>query len=181
MMTGRATLILAVLLSGATHRVAAQRLTPRRNDATSHEDALQHVQRDTWRRSVPHYGKWLTAAGAAALTVLGAEQHRLSRQNWNALLLICRSADDACAVGTDGRYLRSDAELLYQRSRIYDRRANRWLLGAQATLLATTALFIIDLHPGEGPDNIPYPAQLRVGAVGDGAGIAIGYRLPAIR
>jgi hypothetical protein len=127
----------------------------------------------SWQRDVPHYGKWLTAAGAAALTVLGAEQHRLSRRNWNALLEICRSADDACAVGTDGRYLRSDAELLYQRSRIYDRRANRWLLGAQATLLATTALFIIDLHPGEGPDNIPYPSKLEVGSVGGGVGVAL--------
>jgi len=59
-------------------------------------------------------------------------------------------AQDACALGQDGRYLRSDAEQLYQRSRAFDRRANRWLLGAQAGLLATTALFIIDLHPGKG-------------------------------
>ena len=75
---------------------------------------------------------------------------------------ICRSTQDACALGPDGRYLRSDAELLYQRSRTFDRRANRWLLGAQASLLATTALFIIDLHPGAGPENIPF-APLQVG------------------
>ena len=53
------------------------------------------------------------------------------------------------------------AEQLYQLSRQYDRRANRYLLGAQGTLLLTTALFIIDLHPG-GPGNIPF-SPLRVG------------------
>ncbi len=127
----------------------------------------------TWRRVAPHYGKWLTAAGTVALTLLGAEQHRYSRRDWNALLAICRSAQDACTLGPDGRYLRSDAELLYQRSRTFDRRANRWLLGAQASLLATTALFIIDLHPGAGPDNIPFPSQIRVGSVGGGAGVEV--------
>ncbi len=119
-------------------------------------------QRASFQQAVVHHGKWLTAAGTVALTLLGAEQHRYSRRDWNALLAICRSAQDACALGPDGRYLRSDAELLYQRSRTFDRRANRWLLGAQASLLATTALFIIDLHPGAGPDNIPF-APMKVG------------------
>jgi hypothetical protein len=109
-----------------------------------------------------HHGKWLTAAGSAVLTVFAAAEHRQSRREWRSLLAICRSAQDACALASDGRYLRNDAETLYQRSRAHDRRANRWLLGAQASLLATTALFIIDLHPGAGPDNIPL-APLRVG------------------
>src|ERR1041385_4887972 len=68
----------------------------------------------------------------------------------------------AAGSGAGGRYLRADAESLYQSSRTYDRRANRWRLGAQASLIATAALFIIDLHPGEGPDNIPF-APVRVG------------------
>jgi len=81
---------------------------------------------------------------------------------------------DACVVGADGRYLRGDAEALYQRSRVYDRRANRWLVGAQLSLIATTALFIIDLHPGDGPENIPFPAnQIQVGPVGDGVGLGM--------
>jgi len=108
-----------------------------------------------------HNGKWLTAASVAALIVFAQREHSQSRREWNALLDICRSAQDACALGPDGRYVRSDAEQLYQRSRAFDRRANRWLLGAQAGLLATTALFIIDLHPGEGPENIPFgPVQV---------------------
>jgi hypothetical protein len=119
-------------------------------------------QRDSFRRAVVHHGKWLTAASVAALIVFAQREHSQSRREWNALLDICRSAQDACALGPDGRYVRSDAEQLYQRSRAFDRRANRWLLGAQAGLLATTALFIIDLHPGQGPENIPF-APLQVG------------------
>jgi len=119
-------------------------------------------QRDSFRRAVVHHGKWLTAASVVALIVVAEREHSNSRREWNALLDICRSAQDACALGADGRYVRGDAEQLYQRSRAFDRRANRWLLGAQASLLATTALFIIDLHPGQGPDNIPF-APMRVG------------------
>lgn len=123
-----------------------------------------------------HNGKWLAAAGVVGLTVMGASEHRRSRNAWNSLLTICRSAQDACTVGADGRYLRADAEALYQRSRVYDRRANSWLLGAQATLIATAALFIIDLRPGE-PENIPFPAnRVEVGAMADG--VQVGLRLP---
>jgi hypothetical protein len=131
-------------------------------------------QRASFEQLLVHNGKWLAAAGVAAFTVVAATEHRLSRRDWNSLLTICRSAQDACAVGADGRYLRGDAETLYQRSRAFDRRANRWLLGAQLSLIATTALFLIDLHPGEGPENIPFPAnQIEVGLVGDGVGVGL--------
>jgi hypothetical protein len=109
-----------------------------------------------------HYGKWLTAGAAVAFTVMAAREHDYSRRAWDDLLTICRSADDACARRGDGRYVRSDAELLYQRSLYYDGRANRRLLGAQASLLVTAALFILDLRGrNDEPDNIPY-SPLRV-------------------
>ena len=143
----RSMMIVAMLLCSAAPRLAGQQTSG---------------QRGSFQRAVAHKGKWIAALGVAALTIFAEREHSHSRREWNALLDICRSAQDACALGPDGRYMRSDAEQLYQRSRAYDRRANRWLLGAQASLLATTALFIIDLHPGEGPDNIPF-APLRVG------------------
>src|SRR5262245_40748610 len=115
------------------------------------------AQRESFQRATVHYGKWLTALSSAALLMFAERQHSHSRRDWNALLDICRSTQDACALGPDGRYIRSDAEQLYQSSRTYDRRANRWLIGAEASLLATTALFIVDLGGGEGPENIPYP------------------------
>jgi hypothetical protein len=145
----RSTIVAAMMLCGAAPSLPAQ-----------HRDLSG--QRESFQRAVVHTGKWLTAASVAALIVFAEREHSQSRREWNALLDVCRSAQDACALGSDGRYVRSDAEQLYQRSRAYDRRANRWLLGAEAGLLATTALFIIDLHPGQGPDNIPF-APIKVG------------------
>lgn len=125
-------------------------------------------------RRLVHYGKWLTALGTAAFTVLAAQEHGRSEREWDALLAICRSADDACLTGSDGRYLRSDAEVLYQRSRYYDRRANRRLLGAQASLVVTAALFLLDLRPGDGPDNIPFsPVRVTMDPKGDGAEVGL--------
>ena len=149
----RATITVALLLCGAAPRLAGQHFDARRQVGTTHDLS---GQRETFRRATVHYGKWFTAASVAALIIFAEKEHTNSRREWNALLDVCRSAQDACALGTDGRYIRSDAEQLYQRSRAFDRRANRWLLGAQASLLATTALFIMDLHPGEGPENIPF-------------------------
>jgi len=153
-MTSRSIWILALLACGVAPAINAQ--------------ADGSGQRESFRRAVVHNGKWLTAASVAALIMFAEREHTNSQREWNSLLDICRSAQDACALGADGRYIRSDAEQFYQRSRAYDRRANRWLLGAQASLLATTALFIIDLHPGEGPGNIPFL----------GNRLAVGFRLP---
>ena len=160
MMTRRSIRLLGILACGAVPALGAQAIC-RQPSAVCTESrwltAGGSAQRESFQRAVVHNGKWLTAASVAALIVFAEREHSQSRREWNALLDICRSAQDACALGQDGRYLRSDAEQLYQRSRAFDRRANRWLLGAQAGLLATTALFIIDLRPGQGPDNIPYP------------------------
>jgi hypothetical protein len=130
------------------------------------------------RDGVVHYGKWLTAGATVAFTVFAAREHRSSRGDWDALLAICRSTQRACEVGTDGRYLRSDAEQLYERSRVFDRRANRRLLGAQLSLLATATLFILDLHPGRaGPDNIPFsPLRVTLEPTGDGAAVGLQLR-----
>jgi hypothetical protein len=156
---------LLFLLLVAAPPVAAQRLT----GAPPARDLAQ--QRASFQRTLVHNGKWLTAASVAAFSVAAASEHRRSRREWDQLLTICRSDASACEVGSDGRYQRADAEALYQRSRAYDRRANRWLVGAQLSLIATTALFIIDLHPGEGPENIPFPSEIRVGSVGGGTGV----------
>jgi hypothetical protein len=127
-------------------------------------------QRNSFRHAVVHYGKWLTAAGAVALTYLAAEEHQQSRREWNSLLTICRSSRDACALGSNGTYQR-DARRCIRISRRYDKKANEWLFAAQAALFTTTALFIIDLHPGQGPGNIPYPSEIRLGGVGGGTGV----------
>lgn len=134
--------------------------------------------RVAWSQGAVHYGKWLTAGAAVALTVLAANEHSHSRREWDDLLTLCRSAMDACFLATDGRYVRSDAELLYERSLHYDARANRRLLGAQASLLVTAALFILDLRGrDDAPDNIPFsPFKVTVEPTRSGAAW-VGLRL----
>ncbi|MGH7606022.1 MAG: hypothetical protein ACREME_01670 [Gemmatimonadales bacterium] len=179
MMARRSIWILSALLLGGAPALAAQRDRVARYDATRTATRWrQDVDRDTWTRHAVHYGKWLAAGAVAAFTTLAAREHQKSSREWDALLEICRSADDACALAEDGRYLRADAEALYQRSREYDGRANRRLLGAQASLLVTAALFILDLRPGDGPDNIPYaPIEVTARPAPDGAllGVRIAF------
>jgi len=157
----RALVVLTLLCGGGSAVLHGQRSTA----------AYQEHQRRSILNTFVHYGKWLTAAMAVGATAMAQNQHQRSRKDWDALLEICRTAADACLTGPDGKYLRADAEALYQRSRNYDLTANRYLVAAQLSLVTTTALFIIDLNPGDGPENIPYPAQLRLGTVGSGAGL----------
>ncbi len=143
------------------------------------QDSLpQRLHAAAWRRGTVHYGKWLTAGAAVALTALAAKEHRASRREWDQLLEICRSADDACTLAPDGRYLLYDAEVLYQHALYYDRRASHRLLGGQAGLLLTAALFILDRRRGEGdgPDNIPF-APLRVTANPADGRVQVGMRI----
>ncbi len=169
----RCTISFAMIVAAAgVSPLAAQRLGEPRFAAASTAASAQPLaaSHGTISGTLVHYGKWLTAAGAAALTVFAAEEHKQSRRQWNALLAICRSAQDACLLAPDGTYQRSDAEALYQLSRRHDHKANEWLFAAQAALFTTTALFIIYLHPGRGPDNIPYPSDIRIGGLENGVG-----------
>jgi len=128
--------------------------------------------RTSWRQPVVHHGKWLTAGATVAFVVLAQREHGSSQRDWERLLTICRSADDACTQGPDGRYLRADAEQFYQRSRVFDRRANRRILGAQISLLATAALFIMDLRRRDGPENIPFsPLRVSLSPMAEGAAV----------
>lgn len=174
----RSTWILAALLVALvpTLEAQAQSAFSYLPSAVSEADSRRLTADSRAVRGAVHYGKWLTAAGTATFTLMAAREHRFSRREWDALLDICRSADEACATGPDGRYLRADAEQRYQNSRAFDKKANRRLLGAQVSLLVTAALFILDLRPGAGPENIPFaPVRVTVEPTGDGA--AAGVRI----
>ncbi len=177
-MKRRSIFLAIVVVQPGAMPLAAQHLAPQYAAAASPpappvgSAAALAPSHDSFRATLVHYGKWFTAAGAVALTVLAAQENQQSQRQWNALLAICRTSQDACLLSPDGTYVRTDAEALYQLSRVHASKANQWLFAAQATLFATTALFIIDLNPGGGgPDNIPYPSEMRVGAVGTGTGV----------
>ena len=153
----RAAAALALVALAATP-VAAQRPAP-------------HAPAAGGTRFLVHWGKWATAASAIAFTAMGAREHHYSDVEWNQLLDICRNNNADCMVGPNGRYVNANAELLYQASLGFDRRARRWLLGAQGTALITAALFISDLrHHSDEPENIPFkPVSLEVSPTRDGA------------
>jgi len=122
-----------------------------------------------------HWGKWAAAAAAVTFTAMVAREHHYSDIEWNQLLGICRNNNADCTVGPSGRYLKANPELLYQASLQFDRRARRWLLGAQAAALATAALFITDLrHHSDEPGNIPFkPVSVEVSPTPAGAALSI--------
>ncbi|HEY6853876.1 MAG TPA: hypothetical protein VI139_06495 [Gemmatimonadales bacterium] len=126
-------------------------------------------------RFLIHWGKWAAAAGAITFTAMGAREHHYSDVEWNQLLDVCRNNNADCMVGSNGRYVNGNAELLYQASLHFDRRARRWLLGAQGAALATAALFITDLrHHTDEPGNIPFkPVSIDVSPTRSGAALSV--------
>jgi hypothetical protein len=125
-----------------------------------------------------HYGKWLSAASAVGFTILAAHEHDRANKSWQQLLDLCRSDNSQCQLRTDGRYASYQAELLYQETIYYDRRARHRLIVGQLSMLTSAALFILDLRHGTGrPPNIPFHG-LQVTAEPTGDGARLGVRLP---
>jgi hypothetical protein len=128
-----------------------------------------------WSRSIVHYGKWATAATAVGLTILAAREHASAQDHWRQLIALCRDDNAGCQLRSDGRYVDDGAELLYQRTAYYDRRARSRLLGGQVALLASAALFLADLrHKGGNPPNIPFHGlELTAQPAGDAARLGV--------
>lgn len=149
--------------------------------ATAAQTASAHLQSDvargTWGHATVRYGKWLTAAGAVALTWMGAREHARSAAAWDDLLDLCRADNANCVLGANGRYLNAIAEAHYQTSLHFDRRARVRLLGGQGALLLSVGLFVIDLRRGkDGPENIPFPSlEVDGGPLGDGAWLGLRF------
>ncbi len=156
---------MALLLTGAAGTAAAQTDTvPPRVESGGFTDGLVR------------YGRWVTAAGAIALTFLAMEEHGDAERHWNRLNFICRANNAACIVGPGGGYADPTAEAEYQATVKLDRRARARLIAGQVALAVTVGLFIIDVgRGGGGPENIPI-APLEVSVTGDGA--RVGMRLP---
>ena len=131
-----------------------------------------------WIEPVAEYGKWMSLAGAIALTALAVQEHSHSDEAWNSLLEICRTDNADCTLGPQGAYLNPVAEAYYQRSIYYDSRARRRLMFGQVAFAVGAALFIYDLSGGsEGPANIPLdPNRLILGTTANGK-TQVGWRL----
>jgi hypothetical protein len=150
------TLTLAGLLSAAALAPAASQDFPRPASRP-------------WIAEVSHWGKWVALAGAAGLITVAAVRHGEAQDALGLLEDFCRPENPACLIVTDAngaqRYEGAEAEELYQAYAVVEKRARGFLLGGQASLLASGAMFLIDLiHRTEDVDNIPYtPLELYTG------------------
>jgi hypothetical protein len=135
------------------------------------------ADRSVWRRGVVHYGKWLAAAGAIGLTALAVREHEHSAREWDQLLALCRAHNTDCTTGPDDRYTTYAPEFHYEKAIYYDHRARRRLIGGQLSLLTAAALFLADLRPDKGPENIPFHG-LEVTPDLGGRATRVGVRIP---
>jgi hypothetical protein len=133
--------------------------------------AARPIDPRPWFVDVSHYGKWFALAGAAGLTAVAILRNQDADQVYDGLADLCQVGGETCVLGSDGRYLNPDAEVLYQETLRLDSQARKWMLGGQATLVLAGTMFVIDLVAGtRRPKNIPY-APLEYFAEGERLGL----------
>lgn len=130
---------------------------------------------------VLRYAKW----GALGITVgtagIGLVAHRDADLRYRELEEICIAEPERCEDRLpSGAFADPALEGLYRDVVDLDSRARTSLLVSQIGVVATVALFILDLKGDSEPTNIPYdPPGLRVGlAPNPGAAVSVGVWLP---
>jgi hypothetical protein len=112
---------------------------------------------------VAHYGRWPALAGAAGLITLAALRRDEAGDVGARLAALCAANPARCSLEGSGdggtHYADPEAQALAVR---HDRLEQRLLVGGQAALIVSGAMFLLDLVWDDGqPDNIPY-TPLRV-------------------
>jgi hypothetical protein len=121
------------------------------------------------------YGKWAVLAGSVGMNYLALRSHNRADDAFNALKALCVDRS-RCDVGPDGSYLNPESENLYQSSLRYDRIARGWLLGGEAALAGSAALFVWELTRPKGrPGNIPFEPEVRSMRWGTGLGLRVAF------
>ena len=116
---------------------------------------------EPWIVTVSHWGKWPALAGAGALVTMAVIRNGDAKAARTELREYCIEDLTRCATvpGPDGDdiYFDPTAEALYQEYAALTRQARGFLVGGQAGVLVTGAMFLIDLvYQRDGFDNIPY-------------------------
>ncbi|MEX2285204.1 MAG: hypothetical protein WEE89_22145 [Gemmatimonadota bacterium] len=131
--------------------------------------AQQSARADTVIRPSRHpairVGKWVTfglAAGAASYGVLA---NRDADERYTDLERICEAAPERCGPrNAGGQYTDAALEREYREIVRLDDRAKLSLIAAQAALLSSVVLFVLDLPRNGSGEDIPYkPPRLQVG------------------
>lgn len=125
---------------------------------------------------VVKYGKWVLLAGSIGMNYLAVRAHNSADDAFDTLEAQCAAVRERCAVGPGGIYADPAIEDLYQTSLHYDRRARLLLIGGEAALVSSAALFIWELaRPKNRPDNIPFEPEVRSLRAG-GTGLGMRFR-----
>lgn len=109
------------------------------------------------------YGKWLTLAAAVGMGIKAADAHNDADRSFARLSRYCEGNAAHCDQLPSGQYVDPAAEAYYQSSLGHDRRARRWLLGGEITLIGTAGLFVWELTRPKYPSrNIPFEPTITV-------------------
>lgn len=161
-------LLLAAILPA--HAIAQERTAPRLNQAE--QDTL------VVRNPLIRVGKWAALAASAGLLVYGISTNDEADDRYSALEHICIDTPTRCErVPGSGALTDADLEREYQDIVSLDDRARLSLAAGQIGVLASVALFILDLPRRATGKDIPYtPPRFRAGPGEDGA-LRLEYRV----
>jgi len=122
-----------------------------------------------------HWGKWGTAGVSLALHLLAISVHNRSDRNLRSLTVNCFDTPANCTIGSDGTYVDSHTEAMFQNVLSDNRRARAYLIGGEVALLGTVVLFVSDLTRKKSrPPNKPFNPEIAPGPNGT---THLGFRL----
>ena len=121
------------------------------------------------RNPLIRVGKWLTLGLAAGAATYGVVANRDADDRYEDLERICEADHGRCGPrDVSGQYTDPALESEYQDIVRLDDRAKLSLIAAQAALLGSVVLFVLDLPRHGGGEDIPYkPPRLQVGLTPD--------------
>lgn len=139
--------------------------------------AQESVRPGGW--SALRVSKWATLTVTAAAALYGVAAVSSADDSYEALEEACAAAPDVCRLRRpDGAYADAALEAQYRSVVRQDRRARNALLASQVGVVATVAMFILDLRHARSPADIPYePRGLELAARPDG-GVELRLSLP---
>ena len=109
-----------------------------------------------WPVELAHVAKWPALAATVGMLARGFLLSR-DADRWHDSLVAACAVVDPCPRSTSGRYLLPRAQSAYESYLDANGRARGWIVSGELTLVATGAMFLVDLiNRSDGPRNIPF-------------------------
>ncbi|MSR07557.1 MAG: hypothetical protein EXR93_10910 [Gemmatimonadetes bacterium] len=109
-----------------------------------------------WPVQTAHVVKWPLLGATAAMLARGSLLSR-DADRWHDSIGAACATVDPCPRSVTGRYLFPPAQAAYESYLSANSGARNWIIGGELALVATGAMFLVDLiHRDDGPRNIPF-------------------------